>query len=79
MPYPFDGGVTFSVLDIGAATFAIVRGQAKLEPPLLALWGKGGAAVISTIAEITFFGHDQTGAEVSAVGRISVNFADWGD
>ncbi len=23
--------------------------------------------------------HDQTGAEVSAVGRISVNFADWGD
>ena len=67
VPYPFDGGVTFSVLDIGAATFAIVRGQAKLEPPLLALRGMGGAVVIPTIAEITFFGHDQTGAQVSAV------------
>jgi hypothetical protein len=79
VPYPFDGGVTFSVLDIGSATFTLVRGQSKLEPPLLALRGTGGAVVISTIAEITFYGHDQTGAEVTALGRISVNFADWGD
>lgn len=79
VPYGFDGGVTFSVLDIGSATFTLVRGQAKLEPPLLALRGTGGAVVISTIAEITFYGHDQTGAEVTALGRISVNFADWGD
>jgi len=79
VPHPFDGGVTFSVLDIGSATFTLVRAQAKLEAPLLALRGAGGALVISTIAEITFFGHDQTGAEVSAMGRISVNFSDWGD
>jgi hypothetical protein len=79
VPHPFDGGVTFTVLDIGSATFTLVRGQAKLEPPLLALRGTGGAVVISTIAEITFFGHDQTGSEVIARGRVSVNFADWGD
>lgn len=79
VPFPFDGAVTFSVLDIGSATFSLVRAQAKLEAPLLALRGGGGALAISTIAEVTFFGHDQTGAEVSALGRISVNFADWGD
>lgn len=79
VPHPFDGGVTFSVLDIGSATFTLVRAQAKLEAPLLALRGGGGALAISTIAQITFFGHDQTGAAVSAVGRISVNFSDWGD
>ncbi len=79
VPHAFDGAVTFSVLDIGSATFTLVLAQAKLEAPLLALRGAGGALVISTIAEITFFGHDQTGAEVSGLGRISVNFADWGD
>ncbi len=79
VPHPFDGAATFSVLDIGAATFTLVRAQAKLEPPLLALRGGGGAVVLSTIAEVTFFGHDQTGATVSATAEISVNFADWGD
>jgi hypothetical protein len=79
VPYPFDGAATFSVLDIGSATFTLVRAQAKLEPPLLALRGGGGAVAISTIAEVTFYGHDQTGAAVQTVARIGVNFADWGD
>ena len=35
--------------------------------------------VISTIAEITFYGHDQTGREVITTGRISVHFANFGD
>ena len=39
----------------------------------------GGGVVISTIADVTFFGRDQTGREVSVVGSISVNFADWAD
>jgi hypothetical protein len=34
---------------------------------------------LSTIARVTFFGTDQTGREVTAVGQISVNFADWAD
>jgi hypothetical protein len=38
-----------------------------------------GAGVISTLAHVTFFGHDQTGREVSVTGTISVNFADWAD
>ena len=35
--------------------------------------------MISTIAEVTFYGHDQTGREVQVQGLTSVNFADWGD
>jgi len=57
----------------------LVRAQAKLEAPLRALRGGGSAIVISTIAEITFYGSDQNGNKVSVTGSISVNFADWGD
>ena len=80
VPFPFDGAVTLTVTGGAAsATFTLVRAQAKLEAPLLALRGLGGAVVISTIADVTFYGHDQTGTPVSATGRISVNFADWAD
>ena len=80
VPYPFDGGVTFTTLSgIQSAEFTLVRGQAKLESPLIELTGLGGQIVISTIAEITFFGQDQAGTAVSATGTIGINFADWAD
>jgi hypothetical protein len=59
--------------------FSIVRAQAKLERPLVTLRGGNGALVISTIADVTFFGKDQTGRDVTVTGSISVNFADWAD
>jgi hypothetical protein len=43
------------------------------------LRGGNGALVISTIADVTFFGKDQTGRDVTVTGSISVNFADWAD
>jgi hypothetical protein len=81
VPYPFDGGLTFTVTAGNGATagFTIVRIQAKLEQPLLALRNLGGAVAISTIAEVTFYGADQAGNEISATGLISINFADWAD
>ena len=80
VPYPFDGAMTITVRNIVIdGTFTLVRVQAKLEPPLKALAGSGGAIVISTIAEVTFYGTDQTGNPVSVMGRIGVNFADWAD
>jgi hypothetical protein len=80
VPFPFDGGVTFTTFTgIQTAEFVLVRASAKLEAPLLALRGGGGAIVINAIAEVTFYGRDQTGAEVAATGTISVNFADWSD
>lgn len=80
VPYPFDGGMTVTVTDSGGTgAFTLVRVQAKGEAPLKALANGGGANTISTIAEITFYGADQAGRAVSATGRISVNFSDWGD
>jgi hypothetical protein len=79
VPYPFDGAVSASVAANSTVTipFVMVRIQAKLEQPLASLRGHGGAAAISTIADVTFYGHDQTGREVSVTGSTSVNFADW--
>ena len=55
----------------------LVRVQAKLESPLINLVHLGGSVAISTIADVTFYGKDQTGADVAVTGSISVNFADW--
>jgi hypothetical protein len=80
VPYAFDGACTVTVgNERTPATLVLVRAQAKQEAPLGALGGTGGEVVISTIAEITFYGADQAGRAVKAVGRISVNFADWSD
>jgi hypothetical protein len=81
VPFAFDGAVTGTVKS-GALLnlqFVIVRAQAKLEAPLEALRSLGGALIISTIAEVTFYGHDQAGHEVSVTGTINVSFADWAD
>ena len=80
VPYPFDGGVTFTVgINQVTAGFILVRIQAKLEAPLSALAFGGGARAISTLADVTFYGHDQAGNELSVTGTISVNFSDWAD
>ena len=77
VPHPFDGAFTITVADNATAGFALVRNQAKAEAPLAAL--AHNQVIISTMAEITFFGHDQTGREVSATGRIDVHFGNFGD
>ena len=63
----------------GSVSFEIVRHQMKLEPPLKNLVGMGGLGFISTIAEVTFYGHDQNGNEVTVTGRIDVQFGDFAD
>ena len=80
VPFPMDGAVTFTVVSgPQTAEFILVRASAKLEQPLRPLVGGGGAIIINTLAEVTFYGKDQTGAEVIATGTITVNFADWAD
>jgi hypothetical protein len=79
VPYAFDEGLT-ATIPAGGTTgvaFTLVRIQAKLEAPLLALSGHRGQQAISTIAKITFYGHDQNGRDVSVSGNIEVDFADW--
>jgi hypothetical protein len=77
VPFPFSSGVTATVSGTQSVSFTLVRIQAKEEAPLRALRGGGGAFAISTVARITFFGHDQTGREVSVTGNLDVTFADW--
>ena len=81
VPYGFDGGLglTIPAGGTGTANFDVVRHQAKLEPPLKNLTGLGGQIFISTIAEITFYGHDQNGNEVAVTGRVDIQFADFAD
>ncbi len=80
VPYAFDGALTFTTATgIVTAEFVLVRGSAKLEAPLISLSGGGGAIIINTLALVTFYGRDQTGAELSTTGTISINFADWED
>ena len=77
VPYAFDGAVTATIQSTTTVGFTLVRIQAKQEAPLQALQGGGSAQAISTIARVTFYGHDQTGREVSVSGNIEVDFADW--
>lgn len=78
VPYDFDGGLTLTVgSGEVAGGFTIVRNIAKQEAPLKALAVNG--VIISTVAEVTFYGHDQTGREVSATAKISIDFANYGD
>ena len=77
VPYPFDGAFSVTVQAPIQAVFTLVRVQAKSEAPLAAL--ATNFTTISTLAEVTFYGHDQTGREVTTVGTIGVHFSNWGD
>ena len=80
VPYPFDGGMTVTVGGNGGrGVFNLVRAQSKEEAPLRALRGTGAGGLISTIAQVTFYGFDQSGREVIVTANIGVNFGDWGD
>ena len=78
VPFPFDSAVTVTVTKDGGSTgFEIVRHSAKQEAPLRSLIGNPD--IISTIADVTFYGHDQTGHDVSATGSIAIDFGNFGD
>jgi len=80
VPYAFEGAGTATVsAEDSAMVFVLVRAQSKVESPLKELARGGAVRTISTIADITFYGRDQTGNDVSVSGSISVNFADWAD
>jgi hypothetical protein len=79
VPHPIDGAVTATIPASGTASvaFNLVPHISKEESPLVQLASNGN--IIVTIAEVTFFGSDQVGNNVSATGSIRVEFADFGD
>jgi hypothetical protein len=79
VPFAFDSAITFTVLPTEDVVhdFQLVRHAAKAEAPLAALSVSGN--VISTIATVTFYGHDMAGNQISVVGNIGVDFGDFAD
>ena len=79
VPFSFDSAVTFTVPTEGtiAAGFEIVRHTAKQEAPLAALMRNPD--VISTLADVTFYGRDQAGNDISVTGTMGINFGNFAD
>jgi len=79
VPHSFGGGLTFTVPMGGSFTmgFELVRHIAKKEPPLIDL--SFNQRLIQATAEVTFFGRDQVGNEISVTGHIMVDFGNFGD
>ena len=79
VPHPFDGFVTVTVTP-GPTSFgfSLVRVQGKSEPPLVLLRNPSNGT-ITEFAKVTFYGTDQTGAEVSISGSIQIDFGNFGD
>ena len=78
VPYEFDGAFTVTVGAVNPQpVFTIVRNTAKNEAPLAGL--KSNRVIITILAEITFYGRDQTGHEVSATARASIDFGNFAD
>lgn len=89
VPYGFDGALsqTISAGSSQGVSFEIVRHQMKLEPPLKALAGFNdagarsisGLGFLSAIAEITIWGRDQNGNELTANASVDVHFGNFND
>jgi hypothetical protein len=77
VPHPFEGAFTVTVSDDATIGFTLVRVVAKNEAPLATL--RNSPVFIGTIAEVTFYGFDQTGRDVIATARIGVNFGNFAD
>ncbi len=79
VPYPFDAAVTGTIAVGNQVTlgFELVRVTAKEESPLVQLITVPN--VLSTIAKVTFYGHDQAGNDLSVTGMIQVDFGNFAD
>jgi hypothetical protein len=79
VPYGFDGAATITIPGGGTGTlgFEIVRHIAKQESPLVQLISS--PVVISTLADITFYGTDQVGNDISVTASMQIDFGNFGD
>jgi len=79
VPFAFDGALTATVRVGTTVTvgFEIVRHVAKEESPLVQLINS--RTIITTIADVTFYGTDRVGNAVSATGTIQIDFGNFGD
>jgi hypothetical protein len=74
VPFAFDGAVTVTISGSTSTTvgFELVRVVAKQESPLIQLLTSNN--VITTLADVTFYGTDRAGNAISVMGTIQVDF-----
>lgn len=79
VPYGFEGAATVTVPINGTAAvaFELVRHVAKEEAPLSQVLAND--VVLSTIADVTFYGQDLVGNDVAVRGSLLVDFGNFGD
>jgi hypothetical protein len=77
VPFAFDGGLSATISNTATVGFQLVRHSAKQEAPLRGL--QFSNQPITTIARVTFYGHDQTGRQVSVSGDIEITFWNFAD
>lgn len=80
VPHPFDGAMTLRVQaggTVGKGSFELVRHMAKLESPLVQLGSN--RSIITTIADVTFYGTDRVGNDISTTGSIQIDFGNFAD
>jgi hypothetical protein len=79
VPWAFDGAVTVTIEagNSASAGFELVRHAAKTESPLIQL--RKNPNVISTTADVTFYGQDLVGNDISVTGHLLVDFGNFGD
>jgi len=76
VPYEFDGAFSATIGDNTVqSSFVVVRHDAKREAPLAILGSN--RVILTIIAEVTFYGRDQTGHETQAVARASIDFGNF--
>ena len=81
VPFPVRGAMTAMLQPPGSANasatvvFELVRHVAKVEAPLASLGVN--PVVVTMIADVTFYGHDQAGNSVSATGSVQINFGNF--
>lgn len=79
VPLPFDGTLTIAAPVDSAVQFPIivVRAAAKAEPPLIDLHAGRDAGILTVMAKITLYGHDQASRAVTATGYLTIYFANY--
>jgi hypothetical protein len=79
VPFAFDGAVTVTVGLNGSTSvgFELVRNIAKAESPLVQLITS--QTIMTTLADVTFYGRDRVGNDVVVTGTIQIDFGNFGD
>ena len=79
VPHPIEGALTLTIPALDpeptVGVVELVRHLAKLEAPLFVL--TSSPEVLTMLAEVTFYGSDQAGNNVSVSGTVQVNFANF--